>query len=70
LLLETLSDSVTVIQVININTANHEEQKKLPAIGEKRASLIIEYREKNGPFLETRIRLLLLRFIRTLLMEK
>jgi len=54
LLLETLSDSVTVIQVININTASHEELKKLPGIGEKRASLIIEYREKNGPFLETR----------------
>ncbi|MCH8021406.1 ComEA family DNA-binding protein [candidate division KSB1 bacterium] len=54
LLLETQSDSVTVIQGININTANHEELKKLPGIGEKRASLIIEYREKNGPFLETR----------------
>ena len=54
LLLETQSDSVTVIQGININTANHEELKKLPGIGKKRASLIIEYREKNGPFLETR----------------
>jgi len=54
LLLETLSDSVPVIPGININTANHEELKKLPGIGKKRASLIIEYREKNGPFLETR----------------
>ena len=54
LLLKTQSDSVTVIQLININTANHEELKKLPGIGEKLASLIIEYREKNGPFLETR----------------
>ena len=54
LLLETQSDSITVIQGININTANHEELKKLPGIGKKRASLIIEYREKNGPFLETR----------------
>ncbi|MCH8957749.1 helix-hairpin-helix domain-containing protein, partial [candidate division KSB1 bacterium] len=52
--LETQSDSVTVTQGININTASHEELKKLPGIGEKLASLIIEYREKNGPFLETR----------------
>ena len=52
--LETQSDSVTVTQGVNINTASHEELKKLPGIGEKLASLIIEYREKNGPFLETR----------------
>ena len=53
-LLEIQSDSGTVTQTININTASHEDLKTLPGIGEKLASLIIEYREKNGPFLETR----------------
>lgn len=51
--LETQSDSVAVTQVININAASHEELQKLPGIGEKLASRIIEYREKNGPFQET-----------------
>lgn len=35
---------------VNINTADAEELTKLFGIGEKRASDIVEYREKNGRF--------------------
>lgn len=35
---------------ININTANQSELERLPRIGPGTAKLIIEYREKNGPF--------------------
>ncbi len=51
---ERPSDTITVNQAININTAKHEDLKKLPGIGEKLASTIIEYRRKNGSFLEIR----------------
>ena len=37
-------------QKININTAPAEELLQLKGIGEKKAALIIEYREKQGPF--------------------
>lgn len=52
--IESQSDSVTAVQVININTATHEELKKLSGIGDKLASTIIEHRQKNGAFLEIR----------------
>ena len=35
---------------ININTADQSTLEKLPQIGPSTAKLIIEYREKNGPF--------------------
>lgn len=38
--------------VVNINTATASEiQDKLVGIGEKKAQAIVEYREKNGKFL-------------------
>jgi competence protein ComEA len=36
--------------VININTATAAELDTLPGIGAKTAALIVEYRQKNGPF--------------------
>jgi len=35
---------------ININTATADELLQLIGIGEKKAALIIEFREKQGPF--------------------
>ena len=35
---------------ININTASVKELDTLPGIGAKTAALIVEYRQKNGPF--------------------
>lgn len=37
-------------EAININTAGAEELRRIPAIGEKLALGIIEFREKHGPF--------------------
>ena len=36
--------------VVNINTASAAELDGLPGIGAKTAALIVEYRQKNGPF--------------------
>lgn len=35
---------------VNINNASKQELTQLPGIGERKAELIIEYREKNGKF--------------------
>jgi competence protein ComEA len=35
---------------VNINTASAKELDALPGIGTKTAELIVEYRQKNGPF--------------------
>jgi len=42
----SLAPGVTV----NINTASAAELDALPGIGAKTAALIVEYRQKNGPF--------------------
>ena len=48
----TVSEAATTAneESVNINTADAEDLTKLFGIGEKRASDIIEYREKNGRF--------------------
>ena len=39
------------VEKININTASHTElQKALIGVGDRNATEIIKYREKNGPF--------------------
>jgi competence protein ComEA len=35
---------------VNINTASASELDGLPGIGAKTAALIVEYRQRNGPF--------------------
>ena len=39
-----------IVTAININTASAKELDALPGIGAKTAALIVEYRQKNGPF--------------------
>jgi competence protein ComEA len=39
-----------VTGTININTASAADLQRLPGIGAKTASRVIEYRQKNGPF--------------------
>ncbi len=48
----TVSETVTTAskETVNINTADAEELTRLFGVGEKRASDIIKYREKNGRF--------------------
>ena len=41
---------VTSAAPLNINTASVAEFDALPGIGAKTAALIVEYRQKNGPF--------------------
>ena len=36
--------------VVNINTASAAELDALPGVGARTAALIVEYRQKNGPF--------------------
>jgi len=38
------------VGTVNINTASAAELDALPGIGAKTAALIVEYRQKNGPF--------------------
>lgn len=39
-----------VTTTVNINTASAAEFDALPGVGAKTAALIVEYRQKNGPF--------------------
>jgi len=39
-----------VTGVVNINSASVTDLEVLPGIGAKTAALIVEYRQKNGPF--------------------
>lgn len=45
-----ISSSTSENGIININTANLDELKKINGVGEVKAKNIIEYREKNGGF--------------------
>ena len=38
--------------IVNINTANKQQLTTLPNVGESTADKIIDYRTKNGPFIE------------------
>lgn len=42
------------VYLVNINTANTEQLCELPGIGDTLAKRIIEYRESNGPFADSR----------------
>lgn len=44
------TDTTAGKDAVNINTADEEELTRLSGIGEKRASDIVKYREKNGKF--------------------
>ena len=39
-----------IAAIVNINTASAKELDALPGIGARTAALIVEYRQKNGPF--------------------
>jgi competence ComEA-like helix-hairpin-helix protein len=41
---------VEALAAVNINTASVKELDALPGIGARTAALIVEYRQKNGPF--------------------
>ncbi|MBQ6163351.1 MAG: helix-hairpin-helix domain-containing protein [Clostridia bacterium] len=45
-----ITEALTGIQLVNINTASADELEKLPGIGEKKAAAIVEYREAHGAF--------------------
>jgi len=46
----TAAKPATPSAPVNINTASAADLDALPGIGAKTAALIVEYRQKNGPF--------------------
>ena len=44
------SGKSAVASTVNINSASAAEFETLPGVGAKTAALIVEYRQKNGPF--------------------
>lgn len=45
-----VNQAVNGAPVLNLNTATVEQLEALPGIGPKTAELIVQYRQKNGPF--------------------
>lgn len=45
-----INETIGKNNLININTATIEDFEALPGVGESKAKMIIEYREKNGNF--------------------
>jgi competence protein ComEA len=46
----TATKPTVAAAVVNINTASVKDLDALPGIGARTAALIVEYRQKNGPF--------------------
>ena len=46
----TAAKPAASVAMVNINTASVAELDALPGVGSKTAALIVEYRQKNGPF--------------------
>ena len=42
--------AATTTEIVNLNTSSAAQIASLPGIGDKTAELIVQYREKNGPF--------------------
>jgi competence ComEA-like helix-hairpin-helix protein len=51
--LQTASDKLETVPLININRASREELARLPGIGEGLAARIVEHRERYGAFRRT-----------------
>ena len=47
---KTAAEEARSESLVNINTADPEELKTLPGIGDSKARSIVAYREKNGAF--------------------
>jgi competence protein ComEA len=47
---KTVAAAAVSTEVINLNTATAAQIATLPGIGPKTADLIVEYRQKNGPY--------------------
>lgn len=48
-----VTESSSSSELVNINTASQAELESLPGIGPTTAQKIIQYREQNGPFVNT-----------------
>ncbi len=47
---ETVANAGADGQKVNLNTADREQLKTLPGIGDAKADAIVQYREEHGPF--------------------
>jgi competence protein ComEA len=47
---ETKPAAATTVETVNLNLATAAQIATLPGIGPKTAELIVQYRQKNGPF--------------------
>ena len=51
---KTIVEETKSYGLININNASSDELQELPGIGKVTAESIIEYRNENGPFMDTK----------------